>query len=462
MIGRHNGRVSPPPVAAEAVARCCHRKARARGRFARERGKNMNTMQILSVVVFLIVMAAIVTEKVHRTVAAVAGAVVLVCLHVLTVDDAVSYIDFNTIGVLIGMMLFVAVVRNSGLFEYVAIKAAKIAKGNPWKIMLLFIIITTALSAFLDNVTTVLLVGPMTIAITGILGLNPVPFLLTQILASNIGGTATLIGDPPNIMIGSQAGLSFVDFVVNTGLAVVFIMIATCLCFYFLYGRKMVVEPDKMAAVMQLDESKSIMDHGLLVKSVVMIGLVVLGFVFHSSLGVESCIIALASATIMLLIGKQDTEEIVLGVEWSTILFFTGLFVVVGGMVQTGVITALGGALVAVTGGNTTLLMVLILWGSALFSSFLDNIPFVATMIPLILSMQADGMDVSALWWALSLGACLGGNGTLIGASANVVLSGISAKHGHPITFARYLRIGFPMMLLSVVISTAYLLIRFH
>lgn len=429
---------------------------------ARGRGKKMNTMQILSVVVFLIVMAAIVTEKVHRTVAAVAGAVVLVFLHVLTVDDAVGYIDFNTIGVLIGMMLFVAVVRNSGLFEYVAIKAAKIAGGNPWKIMLLFVIITAVLSAFLDNVTTVLLVGPMTIAITGILGLNPIPFLITQILASNIGGTATLIGDPPNIMIGSQAGLSFMDFVLNTGLAVIFIMIAVCLCFYLLYGRKMVVEPDKMSAVMQLDEKKSIVDHSLLVKSVVMICLVVVGFVFHSSLGVDSCIIALASATIMLLIGKQDTEEIVLGVEWSTILFFTGLFVVVGGMVQTGVITALGGALVAVTGGNTTLLMVLILWGSALFSSFLDNIPFVATMIPLILSMQADGMNVSALWWALSLGACLGGNGTLIGASANVVLSGISAKHGHPITFARYLRVGFPMMLLSVAISTVYLLIRFH
>lgn len=328
--------------------------------------------------------------------------------------------------------------------------------------MLLFIIITALLSAFLDNVTTVLLVGPMTIAITGILGLNPVPFLLTQILASNIGGTATLIGDPPNIMIGSQAGLSFVDFVLNTGVAVVLIMIAVCLCFYFLYGRKMVVEPDKMAAVMKLDEKKSIKDHSLLVKSVVMICLVVIGFVFHSSLGVDSCIIALASATIMLLIGKQDTEEIVLGVEWSTILFFTGLFVVVGGMVQTGVITSLGGALVAVTGGNTMLLMVLILWGSALFSSVLDNIPFVATMIPLILAMQADGMDVSALWWALSLGACLGGNGTLIGASANVVLSGISAKHGHPITFARYLRVGFPMMLLSIAISTVYLLVRFH
>ncbi|GAB2046401.1 ArsB/NhaD family transporter [Agathobaculum sp. TL06] len=422
----------------------------------------MDTMQILSVVVFLAVMAAIVTEKIHRTVAAVAGGVLLVCLHVLTVDDAVGYIDFNTIGVLIGMMLFVAVVRNSGLFEYVAIKAAKIAKGNPWRIMLLFTVLTAVLSAFLDNVTTVLLVGPMTIAITGILGLNPVPFLLTQILASNIGGTATLIGDPPNIMIGSQAGLSFADFIMNTGVAVLFIMAAVCVCFYFMYGRRMTVEADKMAAVMRLDENKSIKDRPLMIKSIVMIVLVVLGFVFHSTLGVDSCIIALASATILLLIGRQETEEIVLGVEWSTILFFTGLFVVVGGMVQTGVITALGNALVTVTGGNAILLMLLILWGSALFSSFLDNIPFVATMIPLILSMQAEGMDVTALWWALSLGACLGGNGTLIGASANVVLSGISAKHGHPITFASYLKVGFPLMLLSVVISTAFLLVRFH
>ena len=422
----------------------------------------MDTMQILSVIVFLAVMAAIVTEKIHRTVAAVAGGVLLVCLHVLTVDDAVGYIDFNTIGVLIGMMLFVAVVRNSGLFEYVAIKSAKLAKGNPWRIMLLFAVLTAVLSAFLDNVTTVLLVGPMTISIAGILGLNPVPFLLTQILASNIGGTATLIGDPPNIMIGSQAGLSFVDFIMNTGVAVFFIMAAVCVCFYFMYGRRMVVEADKMAAVMRLDENKSIKDRPLMIKSIVMIILVVLGFVFHSTLGVDSCIIALASATIMLLIGGQETEEIVLGVEWSTILFFTGLFVVVGGMVQTGVITALGNALVTVTDGNAMLLMILILWGSALFSSFLDNIPFVATMIPLILSMQAEGMDVTALWWALSLGACLGGNGTLIGASANVVLSGISAKHGHPITFASYLKVGFPIMLLSVVISTVFLLVRFH
>lgn len=422
----------------------------------------MNSMQIISVVVFLVVMIALITEKVHRTAAAVSGAVLLLCLRILSVDEAISYIDFGTIGVLVGMMLFVAVVRNSGLFEYMAIKSAKIAKGSPWKIMLLFMILTAVLSAFLDNVTTVLLVGPMAISIAGILGINPVPFLLTQILASNIGGTATLIGDPPNIMIGSKAGLSFADFVVTTGPAVILIMIVICALFYVVYGRRMVVASERMAAVMELDEKRAVQDEMLMKKSLVMIALIVLGFVCHSSLGVESCVVALAAASIMLLIGRQDIEEIVLGVEWSTILFFTGLFVIVGGMVKCGVISALGNALVSVTGGNVTLLMILILWGSAVFSSVLDNIPFVATMIPLILSMQADGMDVTSLWWALSLGACLGGNGTLIGASANVVLSGISAKHGHPITFGHYLKVGFPTMVLSVAISTVYLLVRFH
>ena len=253
----------------------------------------MTLVQSISVLVFLAVMAAIISEKVHRTVAAIAGAVILICLNVLSVDDAIGYIDFSTVGVLIGMMLFVAVVRNSGLFEYVAIKAAKLAGGNPWRIMLLFTLLTAVLSAFLDNVTTVLLVGPMAIAITGILGLNPVPFLLSQILASNIGGTATLIGDPPNIMIGSQAGLSFVDFAANTGVAVVFIMLATCVSFYLMFGRKMIVDSGKMEAVMQLDENKSIKDRALLIKSVAMIVLVVFGFVFHSTLGVESCVIAL-------------------------------------------------------------------------------------------------------------------------------------------------------------------------
>ena len=283
-------------------------------------------------------MIALITEKVHRTAAAVSGAVLLLCLRILSVDEAISYIDFGTIGVLVGMMLFVAVVRNSGLFEYMAIKSAKIAKGSPWKIMLLFMILTAVLSAFLDNVTTVLLVGPMAISIAGILGINPVPFLLTQILASNIGGTATLIGDPPNIMIGSKAGLSFADFVVTTGPAVILIMIVICALFYAVYGRRMVVAPERMAAVMELDEKRAVQDGMLMKKSLVMIALIVLGFVCHSSLGVESCVVALAAASIMLLIGRQDIEEIVLGVEWSTILFFTGLFVIVGGMVKCGVI----------------------------------------------------------------------------------------------------------------------------
>lgn len=422
----------------------------------------MSPNEIISIVIFLLVMVAIVSEKVHRAAASLAGAVILLVTHVLTVDSAIEHVDVNTIGVLVGMMLFVAVVKNSGLFEYIAIKSAKLTHGKPWAIMAVFAIITAALSAFLDNVTTVLLVGPMTLAITSILKVNPVPFLLTQILASNMGGTATLIGDPPNIMIGSEAGLGFADFILNTAPAVVIIMAASLLCFYLMFGRKLKVSDDAMQAVMELDENRAIKDKSLLIKSVVMIGLVVIGFMFHSSLGMESCTIALLAAVIMMIVGKQDVEDVIMGVEWSTILFFIGLFVVVGGMEETGVIDQLATLLIGMTGGNLVLTMLIILWVSAIVSSFLDNIPFVATLIPMILAIQAEsGMDVTPLWWALSLGACLGGNGTLIGASANVVLSGISNKNGYPITFMSYLKVGFPMMILSVAISMVYLLLRF-
>ncbi|OUP54581.1 hypothetical protein B5F17_01375 [Butyricicoccus pullicaecorum] len=422
----------------------------------------MSPNEIISIVIFLLVMVAIVSEKVHRAAASLAGAVILLVTHVLTVDSAIEHVDVNTIGVLVGMMLFVAVVKNSGLFEYIAIKSAKLTHGKPWAIMAVFTIITAVLSAFLDNVTTVLLVGPMTLAITSILKVNPVPFLLTQILASNMGGTATLIGDPPNIMIGSEAGLGFADFILNTAPAVVIIMAASLLCFYLMFGRKLKVSDDAMQAVMELDENRAIKDKSLLIKSVVMIGLVVIGFMFHSSLGMESCTIALLAAVIMMIVGKQDVEDVIMGVEWSTILFFIGLFVVVGGMEETGVIDQLATLLIGMTGGNMVLTMLIILWVSAIVSSFLDNIPFVATLIPMILAIQAEsGMDVTPLWWALSLGACLGGNGTLIGASANVVLSGISNKNGYPITFMSYLKVGFPMMILSVAISMVYLLLRF-
>ena len=421
----------------------------------------MTSTQIIAIVIFLVTMAAIMTEKLHRTVAAVAGALLLILTGVLSVESGFSYVDLNTLGVLIGMMLFVAVVKNSGIFEYIAIKAAKIAKGRPWPLMVLFALITAVLSAFLDNVTTVLLIGPMTLAITSMLRINPIPFFMTQIMASNIGGTATLIGDPPNIMIGSAAGLSFTDFITNTGVAVLFVLAATIVCFYFIYGRKLHVEPEAMDSILQLDENKAIKDRSLLIKSVVMILLVVFGFVFHSQLHLESCTIALTAAAVMLLIGRQDVEEIVAGVEWTTILFFTGLFIVVGGLQETGVIQILANGLMDLTEGHMTLTILLILWVSAIVSSFLDNIPFVATLIPLILTMQSSGVDVTPLWWAVSLGACLGGNGTLIGASANVVLSGISNRPGFPITFASYFKVGFPLMLVSVAISTVFLLLRF-
>ena len=421
----------------------------------------MTSTQIIAIVIFLVTMAAIMTEKLHRTVAAVAGALLLILTGVLSVESGFSYVDLNTLGVLIGMMLFVAVVKNSGIFEYIAIKAAKIAKGRPWPLMVLFALITAVLSAFLDNVTTVLLIGPMTLAITSMLRINPIPFFMTQIMASNIGGTATLIGDPPNIMIGSAAGLSFTDFITNTGVAVLFVLAATIVCFYFIYGRKLHVEPEAMDSILQLDENKAIKDRSLLIKSVVMILLVVFGFVFHSQLHLESCTIALTAAAVMLLIGRQDVEEIVAGVEWTTILFFTGLFIVVGGLQETGVIQILANGLMDLTEGHMTLTILLILWVSAIVSSFLDNIPFVATLIPLILTMQSSGVDVTPLWWAVSLGACLGGNGTLIGASANVVLSGNSNRHGFPITFASYFKVGFPLMLVSVAISTVFLLLRF-
>lgn len=421
----------------------------------------MNLQQMIAVGVFLLVMAAIISEKVHRSVAALAGAVVLLLTHVLTIETAADYVDLNTIGVLVGMMLFVAVVKSSGLFEYIAIWSAKLTRGQPMAILAVFAVITAVLSAFLDNVTTVLLIGPMTIAITQILEVNPVPFLLSQIMASNIGGTATLIGDPPNIMIGSAAGLSFADFIVNTGPVVLIILAVAVAIFFLMYRGNLHVESENMEKVLTLDEKLTIKDASLLRKSVIMIVLVVVGFIFHAQLGIESATVALTAAGVMLLIGGQDAEDVILGVEWSTILFFIGLFVVVGGLNSTGVIAMLANGMLELVGDNEVLAIVLVLWASALISAFLDNIPFVATLIPMIQTMQQGGMDVLPLWWALSLGACLGGNGSLIGASANVVLAGVSAKNGYPITFMSYLKKGFPLMLLSVAICTVYLLIRF-
>lgn len=421
----------------------------------------MDINQIIAICIFSLVMLAIISEKINRAVAAMTGALLMVIFNIVSFEHGLSHIDFNTIGVLIGMMLFVSVVKNSGLFEYIAILSAKKSKGNPWKIMLCFILLTAILSAVLDNVTTVLLIGPMTIVITQILKINPVPFLITQILASNIGGTATLIGDPPNIMIGSAANLSFIDFVINLGPIVIIILFFTIICFRFMFKKHLYVDDKYKEEILKLDESKAIKDKPLLIKSIIMIILILLGFVLHNIIHIESSVIALTGATVMMFIGKQDVDEILSSIEWSTIAFFGGLFVIVGGLVEVGIIDFIASYLIDATSGNLALTMLVILWLSAIISSFLDNIPFVATLIPLILTMQAQGVDVTPIWWATSLGACLGGNGTLIGASANIVLSNVGDKNGYPISFKSYFKIGFPLMLLSIVISTFYLLICF-
>ena len=418
--------------------------------------------EIIAIAIFVVVIGAIMTEKVHRTAAALAGTVALLLTGILTVDEAISYVDFNTIGVLVGMMLFVAVVKHSGLFEYVSIKSAKMAKGDPWKIMVSFMVITAICSALLDNVTTVLLMGPMTLTLAKMMKINPVPILLGQIFASNIGGTMTLIGDPPNIMIGSAAGLSFLDFVQNTGVACTVGLIVIIFFMKVAYKKKLSADADAIKEIMQLDENKSITDRRLLHISVVMILLIVVAFVIHGKLGIESSAVALTAAAVMMIIGRQDIEEVVSDVEWPTLLFFFGLFVVVGGMVKTGVIEQLATLIMNLSGGHLIMTMMILLWASAFLSAILDNIPFVATLIPLILAMGQQGMDITPLWWAISLGACLGGNGTQIGASANVVLSGIAGRHGYPISFNDYTKVGMPVMIITVFIAMIFLLLKYQ
>ena len=418
-------------------------------------------MEVIAIVVFVVVIGLIISEKVNSAAAALAGAMALVVTGVMSAHKALSYIDFNTIGLLVGMMVLVAIIRQSGLFEYVAIKAAKMVHGDPWKIMIAFILLTAVLSGILDNVTTVLLVGPMTIAIAKMLEINPVPFLMTQILASNIGGTATLIGDPPNIMIGSAANLSFVDFLKNTGVAVVLVIVFMIVMMRFVYKKEIEVEGLDNSKIMNLDPDKSITDKPLLIKGIVVIVLVILGFILHDQIGMETSVIALTAAAVMLLIGGVNVDNAIQDVEWTTIAFFMALFVVVGGLTETGVIKQVAAVIIERTAGHPVMMMLILLWASALLSSFLNNIPFIATLIPLVLALKADGMDAEPLWWAISLGACLGGNGTMIGASANVVLSDISTKHGYPITFKSYLRVGMPFMLGSVFISMVFLLVKY-
>ncbi|GAB6174042.1 ArsB/NhaD family transporter [Paradesulfitobacterium aromaticivorans] len=417
----------------------------------------------IALIIFVLTYVLIISEKVHRAIAALLGGMLLILAGVLGQEKAIEHIDWNTLGLLIGMMIVVGITRRTGVFQYLALKAVRIAKGEPIRILIALATVTAILSAFLDNVTTVLLIAPITFTIADSLGLNPIPFLFSQILASNIGGTATLIGDPPNIMIGSQTHLGFVDFLMNLTPVIIVIHIVTMGIFYFLYRKKLQVSDEVKRAVTNVNPRDEIKDYKLLKKSVFVLALIIIGFVLHQALHLESATIALSGAALLMLIAKAEPEDILLAVEWPSIFFFLGLFIVVGGLVETGLINKLAQWALEVTAGNFVFTGMLILWLSAIASAFVDNIPFVATMIPLIHQMgNLGGLTPQALeplWWALSLGACLGGNGTIIGASANVIVAGIAEKNGYPMRFVQYMKLAFPMMLVSVAIAMVYLLI---
>jgi len=416
------------------------------------------TYFILSIAIFVGVYVLIIWDKLDRAVVAMSGAVLMILLRVLHQEEAFGAIDFNTIGLLIAMMVIVMIMRYTGIFEYMAVVMVKKSKADPVMLLVLMSIVTGVLSALLDNVTTILLMLPVLLSVTKELKLNPIPYIITAIFASNTGGTATLIGDPPNIMIGSQTGLDFMDFLVNDAVIAIPILIVTSLLFALLFKKYLKASDEDKAKVMLLNPNETIKDHVLLKKSGFVFALVIIGFLLHGVLHFESATIAIAGAVLLLLLSGMNSEEILINVEWKTIFFFTGLFILVGGIEETGVIELLAKGVLALTQGDLLLTAMAILWVSAIASAFIDNIPFVATMIPMILEMgQLSDINIMPLWWALSLGACLGGNGTAIGASANVVAIGMAEREGYRISFGSYFKIAFPVMILTIAISTVYI-----
>ena len=423
-------------------------------------------MEVLAASIFVLMYAVIVSEKIHRTVAAMLGAVSMVLLGILSQETALHHVDFNTLGLLVGMMLLVGVTSHTGLFDYVAIMAAKKANAEPKKILLYLAMITAVFSAFLDNVTTVLLMVPVTFSITQKLHLKPIPFLLAQIIASNIGGTATLIGDPPNIMIGSAVKeLTFMAFIQNLAPIAIIDMIVVLFIIEVLYRKSLQTKPELQAELMQMDASAALKDRKLLSKALFVLALTITGFFTHQLFHVESSMVALAGAFLLLLLAGGShhlVESAMKSVELATIFFFIGLFIAVGGLIEVGIIGQMAEKAVEITGGDVTQTSLLVLWLSAIVSSVLDNIPFVATMIPLIQNMGTMGVsNLEPIWWSLALGACLGGNGTLVGASANLIVAGLAAERGVHITFINYLKVGFPIMILTIVLSTIYVYVRY-
>ncbi|MFZ3100813.1 MAG: ArsB/NhaD family transporter [Desulfitobacteriaceae bacterium] len=422
--------------------------------------EHSNTQIIVASTIFIVAYILIIWDKFDRAVIAMSGASLMIFLKILSQENAFKEIDFNTLGLLISMMVIVMITKRSGIFEYMAVKTVKIAKGEPIKIIILLSLITGLLSAVLDNVTTILLIMPVTLSIAKDLRINPLPFIISEVFASNVGGTATLVGDPPNIMIGSSVGLSFMDFIKNDAPIAIPLLFISTYIFVLMYRKKLVTTPEAKAKIMEMDEKECIKDRQLLIKSMLVLGLTIMGFMLHGVFHYESATIAIGGAVTLLFISNIRPEKILHEVEWKTIFFFVGLFIMVGGIKEAGIIKILAKNVIDLTQGDLVLTTLAILWVSAIASAFLDNIPFVATMIPLIKDMGTmSGMDLTPIWWALSLGACLGGNGTIIGASANVIAIGMAEEHGHKITFGKYLKIAFPVMILTIVASSAYLFV---
>lgn len=428
---------------------------------------------LLSVALLVGTFLVLLTEKFNRTVVAMIGAGLVILSGVLTQEQAIAGIDFNTIGLLTGMMIIVAVTRLTGLFELVAIWAVHLVKGDPRGVLIVLSLVTAVFSAFLDNLTTVLLVVPIVMLIVEKLEVSPYPFLISQILASNIGGAATLIGDPPNILIGSATGFTFTDFLINLGPVVLVLLVIGTFVLYFFVGHSLQTSEENRQRVMLFRPADSIQDARLLKFCLIVLVGVIAGFIIGDNSGIRPGTIAMLGAAILLLlsgIGKdaqfqgKRVREAFQEVEWGALFFFIGLFILVTGVEHTGILEMLGTQLIQMTGGDLQTTTFAMLWLAALISAAIDNIPFVTTMIPLVESMEVSlggAAAVEPIWWSLALGACLGGNGSLIGAAANVMVAGLSERAGYPLSFIGFIKIGVPVMLVTVLIANIYLYIVF-
>ncbi len=425
-------------------------------------------MSVIAITTFVVAYVLIASDRVNKTFLALAGAAILVAFGVVSSDDVFysreTGIDWDVIFLLLGMMIIVSVLRQTGVFEYIAIWAAKRAGGSPLRIMILLVLVTAFASALLDNVTTVLLVAPVTLLVCDRLAINAAPFLIAEVFASNIGGAATLVGDPPNIIIASRAGLSFNDFLIHMAPIVIIVLVVFVAMLPRLFRGSFDVDPDRVADVMLLEEREAIRDPGLLIKCGVVLVLVFTAFVAHPVLHIEPSIVALLGAGLLILISRTERADYLSSVEWETLLFFAGLFIMVGALVKTGVVDELARSATEATGGNELLTVMLILGVSAPVSGIIDNIPYVATMTPIVSELAAAMPDMAhpdALWWALALGADFGGNLTAVGASANVVMLGIARRADSPISFWEFTRKGAVVTAVSIALAAVYLWLRY-